>query len=65
MMPTSIEQFTAPGRYYYELAMEELKYELKIPTYLNTNLEIKSKNKDAYANNSSESYYHSSKIKNK
>jgi len=30
-MATSIEQFTAPGKYYYELSKENIEAQLKIP----------------------------------
>ncbi len=31
LMATSIEQFTAPGKYYYELTKESIEAQLKIP----------------------------------
>lgn len=30
-MATSLEQFTAPGKYYYELSKELIEIQLKIP----------------------------------
>ena len=40
-MPIPVEQFTAPGKYYYDLSMELLEVELNVPTFLYNNLSNK------------------------
>jgi len=50
-MAIPVEQFTAPGKYYYDLAMERLQRELKDESKLYTGLRNQPKTNCVFKNN--------------
>lgn len=62
LMATSIEQFTAPGKYYYELSKEVIEAQLKIPVDSVSVYYASSKNIKSFSENP---YYKSFKSRKK